>query len=103
MPTLCHIMKKRRWSTLCRGGVVHLVPEFIHKYENNTYGPCAGATLCQIYFIEPCAATAGPAVAVPAIAIIVNGASAATIVPSDRPGQLCLAQDLVAGVYSIVA
>ena len=39
----------------------------------------------------------------PAIDIVNDGASAATIVPSDRPGQLCLAQDLVAGVYSIVA
>ena len=34
----------------CARGGCHLVPEFIHKYENNTYGPCAGQP-CANFFV----------------------------------------------------
>ena len=46
VPTLCRGMLGRGGGLPCAGGGVYLVPKFIHKYENNTYGPCAG---------QPCA------------------------------------------------
>ena len=59
--TLCHIMKNKDCKTLCRGGVQNLVPNFIHKYENSTYGPCAGQPCAKSYRIKPCAYPAGAA------------------------------------------
>ena len=35
--------------------------------------------------------------------VLVNGASTLTVVPADRPGQLCIEGDLAGGTYNIVA
>ena len=50
VPTLCRGGWEQGVITLCRGGRDYLVPEFIHKSENNTYGPCAGQP-CAKFFL----------------------------------------------------